>query len=155
MVEPAYIYLSLILAMSIAQSRGTPYVTWRKTALLSIFSDFLWKSHKTVPSRPSLQCTYFPHVHTLSVGTWPRPKPRETDKWTSTFVNVFESDKANKKLLSTVKDFCSFAKNFLRVFPRLRTLETHPFLSEGIRGDVKVLVDLCRESEECSKALSN
>ena len=95
----------------------------------------------------------FPYVHTLSVGTWPESVPGGTAELSPPPSDI--SDKASQEPKSSVKQFCSIARDLLRVFPRLRTLETHQSLSEGIWGDVKALVDLCRESEECSKALSN
>ena len=94
----------------------------------------------------------FPYVHTLSVGTWPESVPGGTAELSPSPSDI--SDKAIQPT-SSVKQFCSIARDLLRVFPRLRTLETHVSLSEGIWGDVRALVDLCRESEECSKALSN
>jgi len=78
------------------------------------------------------QGVHFPHVHLLSIGTF-----------------AAESDEPS------VEQLCSIARNLLRVFPRLQTLETNKSFSENRWRNIKVLIDLCRDAEKYSKALSN
>lgn len=80
----------------------------------------------------------FPHVHTLFVGTWPSAQ-----------------DQAQDTHIRSVEQLCSVARNLLKIFPRLQTLDTHQDFSEKSWKNIKALVDLCRDAEKYSKALSN
>jgi len=93
------------------------------------------------------QGVHFPRVHTLSVGTWPADFG-SADPPSS----VQDPDQAHT---TSVEQLCSIARNLLRVFPSLHTFETQKLLSEKRWGRIKALVDLCRDAEKYSKALSN
>jgi len=76
------------------------------------------------------QGVQFPHVHTFSVGT-----------------STSESGLRE----TSVERLCSIVRNLLRVFPCLETLETNENFSEEVWGDIKKLIDLCRDSEKYRK----
>ena len=96
---------------------------------------------------------HFPHVHTLSTGTWKMSDHQSTGG--SIWESPSQSSQSNEPATLSVKHFCSIVRNIMKVFPRLRTLEPCKGLSERVWSDIQALVELCRETEENSKVLSN